>query len=76
MGGLPRRRARLERASLLVRVPTAFAGMLEGAPNLAREWRNQTRTIFTTFFARGYRAVEFLFDKSEGKGSYLLTSED
>ncbi len=61
---------------LLVRVPTAFAGMLEGAPDLAREWRNQTRTIFTTYLARGYRAVEFLFDKSEGKGSYLLTSED
>ena len=35
---------------LLVRVPTAFAGMLEGAPNLAREWRDQTRTIFTTYF--------------------------
>jgi predicted GNAT superfamily acetyltransferase len=58
---------------LLVRIPSAFLGMLEGAPDLAREWRRETRTIFTTYFRRGYRAVEFLFDKSAGKGSYLLT---
>jgi predicted GNAT superfamily acetyltransferase len=57
---------------LLVRVPTAFLGMLEGAPDLAREWRQQTRAIFTTYLGRGYRAVEFLFDKTKGEGAYLL----
>jgi predicted GNAT superfamily acetyltransferase len=58
---------------LLVRVPTAFLGMLEGATDLALEWRMQTRAIFTTYFARGYRATEFLFDRTTGQGSYLLS---
>jgi len=57
---------------LLVRLPPAFAGMLDGAPDLAREWRQQTRGIFTTYFGRGYRAVEFLFDRAQGLGAYLL----
>jgi predicted GNAT superfamily acetyltransferase len=57
---------------LLVRIPSAFLGMLQGAPDLAHEWRRETRRLFTTYFARGYRAVEFLFDTSAGKGSYLL----
>jgi predicted GNAT superfamily acetyltransferase len=60
---------------LLVRVPTAFLGMLEGAPDLAHEWRLQTRAIFTTYFPRGYRAVEFLFDKTAGHGAYVLERE-
>jgi predicted GNAT superfamily acetyltransferase len=60
---------------LLVRVPTAFLGMLEGAPDIALEWRLQTRAIFTTYFARGYRATEFLLDKTTGQGSYLLARE-
>jgi predicted GNAT superfamily acetyltransferase len=59
--------------ALLVRLPTAFSGMLEGAPDIAMDWRLQTRAIFTTYFARGYRATEFLFDKTTGHGSYLLT---
>jgi predicted GNAT superfamily acetyltransferase len=60
---------------LLVRVPTAFLGMLEGAPDIAREWRRQTRAIFTTYFRRGYRAAEFLFDKTAGHGTYLLARD-
>lgn len=57
---------------LLVQIPTAFLEMLEGAPDMAHDWRMQTRAIFTTYFGRGYRAVDFLFNKTTGKGAYLL----
>jgi predicted GNAT superfamily acetyltransferase len=61
--------------ALLVCVPRAFLGMLEGAPDLALEWRLQTRALFTTYFGRGYRATEFLLDKATGQGHYLLSRD-
>ena len=33
--------------------------MQQEAPDLALEWRLHTREIFETYFARGYRAVDF-----------------
>ena len=60
---------------LLVHIPPRFLEMLESAPDLARQWRLRTRDIFTTYLARGYRIVEFLFDPGTGGGSYLLSSE-
>ena len=60
---------------LLVHIPPRFLEMLAAAPDLAREWRMRTREIFTTYFARGYRIVDFLFDPGSGGGSYLLTCE-
>ncbi len=58
-----------------VQIPPEFLQMLEGAPDLAGEWRASTRQIFTTYFARRYRVVDFLFDRSAGTGSYLLSRE-
>lgn len=58
-----------------VEIPMGFTQMLEGAPGLARRWRMATREIFTTYFARGYKAVEFFLDRSAGKGAYLLTKK-
>ena len=57
---------------LLVQIPPRFLEMLATAPDLAREWRMQTRKIFTTYFARGYRIVDFLADSDSERGSYLL----
>jgi predicted GNAT superfamily acetyltransferase len=57
---------------LLVEVPTGFTEMLARAPELAMAWRVCTRAMFTTYFDRGYRAVDFLLDSAHGKGSYLL----
>jgi predicted GNAT superfamily acetyltransferase len=65
-----------EAPHLLVRVPTAFAGMLESAPDLAREWRQETRAIFNTYLGRSYRAIEFLFGATTGQGAYLLERTD
>jgi predicted GNAT superfamily acetyltransferase len=55
-----------------VDIPTGFSEMLSGAPDLAMTWRMATRQIFTTYFERGYHAVEFFLDRKARKGTYLL----
>jgi predicted GNAT superfamily acetyltransferase len=55
-----------------VEIPTGFTGMLAQAPELALAWRMATREVFTTYFDRGYRAVEFFLDRPARKGAYLL----
>jgi len=54
-------------------IPMGFTDMLSRAPDRAMEWRLATREIFTTYFARGYRAVDFFLDRGARKGAYLLT---
>jgi predicted GNAT superfamily acetyltransferase len=44
---------------LWVEIPPSFTEMQQEAPDLALEWRHCTRDIFETYFARGYRAVDF-----------------
>ncbi len=62
----------IEDRRLIVEIPTGFTGMLTEAADLALTWRMATRRIFTTYFARGFRAVDFLLDRAAGKGAYLL----
>jgi len=57
---------------LLVEIPTGFNEMLAGEPDLAVEWRITTRSIFNTYFARGYRVVDFFLSRETGRGQYLL----
>jgi predicted GNAT superfamily acetyltransferase len=59
---------------LHVRIPTCFTDLLLGNPALAREWRLATRSIFLTYFGRGYRAVDFTFD-DDRSGVYVLAHE-
>jgi predicted GNAT superfamily acetyltransferase len=59
---------------LLVEIPTGFTEMLAGQPALAMAWRMATRQIFTTYFGRGYQAVDFLLDRAGKKGAYLLVN--
>lgn len=49
-------------------IPSGFTEMQQQAPDLAIEWRHHTREIFETYFARGYRAVDFEL----GRRRYLL----
>jgi predicted GNAT superfamily acetyltransferase len=63
----------LDTRRLMVEIPTGFTEMLSQAPDLAMEWRMATRQIFTTYFVRGYRAVDFFLDRPNRKGAYLLT---
>jgi predicted GNAT superfamily acetyltransferase len=55
-----------------VEIPVGFTEMMSQAPDLALAWRMATRSIFTTMFARGYRAVDFVLDRPAGKGTYVL----
>jgi predicted GNAT superfamily acetyltransferase len=62
----------LEAKRVSVEIPTGFSQMLTSAPELALEWRMATRSQFTTYFVRGYRAAEFFLDRPSRKGTYLL----
>jgi len=57
---------------VLVEIPMGFDATLASDPALALEWRLTTRGIFQTYFARGYRAVDFLLGREAGRGQYLL----
>jgi predicted GNAT superfamily acetyltransferase len=59
---------------LLVRIPGGFADMLAGAPDLARQWRLESRAVFQHYLSRGYRVVDFASDRDRREGRYLLTS--
>ena len=57
---------------LLVEIPTGFSDLLMRNPELALVWRMASRTIFTTYFGRGYRVVDFFLSREAGRGQYLL----
>lgn len=61
-----------ETRRLLVEIPIGFGDMHEAAPDLALQWRMTTRRIFQTYFARGYRAVDFILSREARRGHYLL----
>jgi predicted GNAT superfamily acetyltransferase len=56
-----------------VEIPMGFTEMLSAAPDSAHRWRLATRDIFTAYFGRGYRVVEFCLDRGARTGAYLLT---
>lgn len=62
----------LDAKRISVEIPTGFTQLLSAEPDLALAWRMATREIFTTYFARGYRAVEFFLDRPARKGAYLM----
>jgi predicted GNAT superfamily acetyltransferase len=59
---------------VLVPVPARFTEMQQREPDLARAWRQATRVVFTAYFRRGYRAVDFILNREQGDGAYLLTT--
>ena len=65
----------VEAPELLVTIPTGFSDIQSRDRALAREWRFATREIFTTYFARGYRAVDFMLDREHQCGHYVLRAE-
>jgi len=66
----------LDAPRLIVRIPVGFTDMMSRAPDLALTWRMATRGIFTTLFARGYRAVDFFLNRPAGMGAYLLVKSE
>jgi predicted GNAT superfamily acetyltransferase len=59
---------------IAIQIPIA-GDMAASAPMLAREWRMATRLAFTSYFARGYRAVDFLLERGARRGRYLLARD-
>jgi predicted GNAT superfamily acetyltransferase len=55
-----------------IEIPTGFTEMQQQAPDLALQWRLQTREMFQTYFMRGLRAVDFELLKEQRRGRYLL----
>jgi predicted GNAT superfamily acetyltransferase len=55
-----------------IEIPTGFTEMLQHAPNRALKWRLDVRQMFETYFAKGYRAVDFVLQREKGFGRYLL----
>jgi predicted GNAT superfamily acetyltransferase len=55
-----------------VEVPADFARMLIEAPELALAWRQASRLVFHTYFARGYRVVDIEGERGSPRPSYLL----
>lgn len=53
-------------------IPMGFTEMQQCAPERALDWRLQTRDLFERYFARGYRAVDFVLNRESGRGRYLL----
>lgn len=68
----------LDRADrrLWVEIPTGFTEMQRDDPQRALDWRLATRAIFTTYLGRGYRVVDFVMDRPNARGRYLLALRD
>lgn len=61
---------------LALEIPMGFTDMQREAPALALEWRMQTREVFESYFAKGYRVVDFFLDRPHHRGRYLLARKD
>jgi predicted GNAT superfamily acetyltransferase len=57
-------------AVVQVPIPARFSEMLQQAPDLATDWRLQTRAQFEALFAQGYQAVDFR--REDDRGAYIL----
>jgi predicted GNAT superfamily acetyltransferase len=69
---------------LAVTIPTGFTEMQQRDLSLARDWRAATREIFTTYLPRGYEEIfttylppgyevaDFVLQREDRRGTYIL----
>jgi predicted GNAT superfamily acetyltransferase len=57
-----------------VDIPLDYTRMLATHLDRAKRWRLQTRELFTDYFSRGYRVVDFALHREQSRGRYLLTN--
>jgi predicted GNAT superfamily acetyltransferase len=55
-----------------IEIPTGFTEMQQQAPDRALQWRMDLREMFEAYFAKGFRAVDFVLQRENGFGRYLL----
>lgn len=61
---------------LWIEIPTGFTQMQQQAPERALQWRLHVRQMFQEYFAKGYRAVDFVLQREAGFGRYLLARKE
>lgn len=61
---------------LWIEIPTGFTQMQQQAPERALQWRLHVRQMFQEYFAKGYRAVDFVLQREAGFGRYLLAKKE
>jgi len=61
---------------LWIEIPTGFTDMQRQAPDRALQWRLAVRQMFEEYFGRGYRAGDFVLQREQGFGRYLLARRD
>ena len=61
---------------LWIEIPTGFTQMQQQAPDRALQWRLDVRQMFEAYFANGYRAVDFVLQREQGFGRYLLARSE
>ncbi|MGE5325937.1 MAG: hypothetical protein ACM3NO_02765 [Deltaproteobacteria bacterium] len=68
-------RLKLKAPRIAVRIPENTDAMRARDMALAERWRLETRRIFTTYFARGYRVLDFVASEgSSGRDVYYVLS--
>jgi predicted GNAT superfamily acetyltransferase len=70
--GPERPRLDLNAPVVRIRIPADIQGLKARDRELAAAWRCTTRTVFETYFARGYTAVDLIRESSH-LSSYVLT---
>jgi predicted GNAT superfamily acetyltransferase len=69
---VPRLTETLDARRVAIEIPEGFGNIMAADRALALEWRLATRDAFTAYLRRGYRVVDFFFDKERGRGRYLV----
>ncbi len=54
-------------------IPVAFSELQHETPALALEWRMRSREAFESYLSRGYLIVDFVLDRGNRRGRYLLS---
>ena len=65
----------LEDRRVWIEIPTGFTDMQQHEPGRALQWRLDVRQMFEAYFAKGYRAVDFVLQRENGFGRYLLAKD-
>jgi predicted GNAT superfamily acetyltransferase len=62
----------IEARRVWIEIPPQFTEMQQQVPDLARQWRFETRRMFQAYMGAGHRVVDFAIDRERGGGRYLL----
>jgi predicted GNAT superfamily acetyltransferase len=62
----------LDERRVWIEIPTGFTDLQQRSPDRALAWRLDLRQMFQHYLSKGYRAVDFVLQREQGFGRYLL----